>query len=76
MIKTIFIILFIVSGFTIIWGMAGYNVSLKILDKVFSRRKLEKDYTNKPFVTVLIVAHNEEKVIQKKIENFINNDFT
>ena len=75
MIKTIFIILFIVSGFTIIWGMAGYNVSLKILDKVFSRRKLEKDYTNKPFVTVLIVAHNEEKVIQKKLENVIINDY-
>ena len=67
LIKTVFIILFLFSGFTIAWGMVGYNVSLKILDIVFSKRKLEKDYTKKPFVTVLIVAHNEEKVIEKKI---------
>lgn len=75
MMKTICIILFLLSGFTIVWGMVGYNVSLNILDKFFPKRKLEKDYTNKPFVTVLIVAHNEEKVIQKKLENVIVNDY-
>ena len=75
MIKTVFIILFLFSGFTIAWGMVGYNVSLKILDIVFSKRKLEKDYTKKPFVTVLIVAHNEEKVIEKKLENVIVNNY-
>lgn len=73
--KTIVIILFLLAGFTILWGMIGYNISLKVLNRIFSDRKLEKNYANKPFVTVLIVAHNEEKVIQKKLENVIINDY-
>lgn len=68
-------ILFLLSGFVIVWGMIGYKLSLKILGKIFSNRKTLKDYNYKPFVTVLIVAHNEEKVIQKKLENVIENDY-
>lgn len=75
MMKEICIILFLLSGFLIVWGMIGYNLSLRVLNKFFSNRKLEKDYRKKPTVTVLIVAHNEEKVIRKKLENVIENDY-
>lgn len=57
------------------WGMIGYKESLKVLSKKYSDRKLQKDYDYKPTVTVMIVAHNEEKVIEKKLENVINNDY-
>lgn len=75
MINEICIILFLVAGFFITWGMVGYNLSLKVLSIVFRNRKLEKDYSQKPVVTVMIVAHNEEKVIQNKLENVIDNDY-
>lgn len=69
------IILFWLSAFIIIWAMAGYRLSLKIIGKFFSKRKLQKDYTKRPFVTVMTVAYNEEKVIREKLNNMIYNDY-
>ena len=74
-IKIIGIVLFWLSAFIIVWAMVGYRLSLKILERVFSKRKLQKDYTKKPFVTVMTVAYNEEKVIHEKLNNMINNDY-
>lgn len=68
-------ILFWLSAFIIVWAMLGYKLSLKVLGKVFKNRRLEKDYANKPSVSVMIVAHNEEKVILEKLQNVINNDY-
>lgn len=64
-------ILFYVSGFIIFWAMIGYPISLKLLDKSFRNKKENKDYTHQPTVTVMVVAHNEEKVIQEKLRNII-----
>lgn len=67
-------IVFLIAGFCIIWPMAGYSISLKFitrLKKVRSLQKTEKKYS----VTVMIVAHNEEKVIEKKLDNVIDNDY-
>lgn len=66
------IIIFIISFFIIFWAMIGYPFSLKILSKLYSHRKNSKNYDNKPEVTVMVVAHNEEKVIKNKLENLIN----
>ncbi len=68
-------ILFWVSAFIIVWAMFGYKYSLKILGKIFVMRKPEKSYEFKPHVTILIVAHNEEKVILEKLNNAIMNDY-
>ncbi len=68
-------IVFFVFAFTIGWAMVGYGLSLKLLDKIFRDRKLIKDYSNKPTVSVMIVAHNEEKVIRDKLENVTHNDY-
>ncbi|WP_158735760.1 glycosyltransferase family 2 protein [Alteribacillus sp. YIM 98480] len=67
----IFKILFYLSGFIIVWAMIGYPLSLKFIGKVYKRRKIEKDYSYKPSVTVMVVAHNEEKVIQDKLNNIL-----
>lgn len=68
-------IFFWLFAFIILWAMAGYRIALKLLSKIFGRRGLVKDYESRPTVTVMIVAHNEEKVIRAKLENVIDNDY-
>ncbi len=68
-------IIFYFFSFTIGWAMIGYGLSLKVLSKVFRNRRLSKDYSKKPTVSVMIVAHNEECVIRSKLENVICNDY-
>lgn len=67
--------IFYTSGFIILWAMIGYPMSLKIIGKIYNNRKLEKDYSHKPKVTVMVVAHNEEKVILDKLNNIIEIDY-
>lgn len=67
--------LFWIEAFLIVWAMGGYKLSLKLLKRCVKGRGLEKDYEAKPTVTVMIVAHNEEKVIANKLENVIANDY-
>lgn len=68
-------IFFWINAFFILWAMGGYRICLKLLAALFSSRKLEKNYEYKPAVTVMIVAHNEEKVIGEKLLNVIDNDY-
>lgn len=68
-------ILFYISGFIIVWAMIGYPVSLKVIGKIYKSRELKKDYTHQPTVTVMVVAHNEEKVILDKLYNILELDY-
>lgn len=68
-------VLFWINAFLIVWAMGGYRVCLKLLGRLFSSRRLKKDYGYKPTVTIMIVAHNEEKVIEEKLFNVIHNDY-
>ena len=65
-------ILFYISGFMIFWAMIGYPLTIKLLGKVYKNKKQKKDYTLEPTVTIMIVAHNEEKVIKDKLDNVCN----
>lgn len=65
------IIIFYVSAFIIFWAMVGYPLSLIILAKLYKNRKLIKNYSYEPTVTVMVVAHNEEKVILDKLKNLL-----
>lgn len=67
--------IFFLSSFIIFWAMVGYPLSLKILKVIYKDRKLIKNYNYEPTVTVMVVAHNEEKVIKEKLENIINLDY-
>jgi len=68
-------ILFFLSGFIIFWAMIGYPFSIKILDKLYKDRENKKDYSHTPSVTVMVVAHNEEKVILEKLKNLLTLDY-
>lgn len=73
--KFIVLFIFYFNFFLIIWGMIGYPLSLRLLRWVYRNRTLKKDYTYQPTVTVMVVAHNEEKVICEKLNNIINLEY-
>lgn len=54
--------------------MAGYPIFLLLLSKIIKRED-ELDYSYEPTVTVMVVAHNEEKVIKDKLDNIVNLDY-
>lgn len=68
-------ILFWISVFAIFWANIGYSLSLIIIDKIFKIKQIKKDYNYQPTVTLMIVAHNEEKVIKEKMVNVLNIDY-
>lgn len=61
-------IIFWFSLFIVFWANIGYQVSLVILSKSI-KRKNEKLTNYFPSVTIMVVAHNEEKVILDKLKN-------
>ena len=68
-------ILFYLSSFIIVWAMVGYPLSLKLMGRLYKNRQLKKDYSHQPTVTVMAVAHNEEKVILDKMNNILELDY-
>lgn len=69
---TLLIIVFTINAFIIFWAMIGYPLSLKLINKYSQKPNLVKDKNYEPTVTVMIVAHNEEKVIYEKLNNVVN----
>ena len=69
------LILFYISGFVIVWAMIGYPLSLKLIGRLYAKKQLKKDYSHEPDVTLMIVAHNEEKVILEKMKNILDIDY-
>lgn len=68
-------IVWFISAFIVIWAMVGYPAFLQFLDKIIKAKPIKKDYAYIPTVTVLVVAHNEEKVIWDKLENLLSVDY-
>jgi hypothetical protein len=52
--------------------MIGYPLFLVILGRALKNRVNKKDYSLQPSVTIMVVAHNEEKVILEKLKNIIS----
>lgn len=71
----LFMIIWLLCACIVVWAMAGYPAFLIILDKVKKAPLIKKDYSFLPSVTVLAVAHNEEKVIWEKLNNLIAVDY-
>lgn len=68
---TLMTILFWISVFMIIWANIGYPFFILTLGKIIGKKNLKrKNY--EPTVTIMIVAHNEEKVIENKLKNVLN----
>lgn len=71
----IIIMLFITSICIVFEAMVGYSISLKILHLLFGKKKKLLKTQEYRTVTVMIVAHNEEKVIQSKLDNVLDLDY-
>lgn len=67
-------IVFYIVGFAIFYAMIGYPITLMILDKIM-KRKNDKDLSYKPYVSIIISAYNEEKVIERKLENITESTY-
>lgn len=68
-------ILFWICAFIVVNAMVGYPLFLLVMDKILNRPSISKDYDYVPTVTIMVVAHNEEKVIYGKLENLIGVDY-
>lgn len=73
--ETMWLLLFWISAFLIFWAMIGYPASLFIIGKRLGNHSTKKNYDYEPTVTVMIVAHNEEKVIYDKLRNMLQLDY-
>lgn len=67
-------VIFWISVFIIFWANIGYPVSILILGKII-KRKNKKNDKYEPTVTIMIVAHNEEKVMEEKLNNVLKIDY-
>lgn len=71
---TLIKILFWLAIFMIFWANIGYPISILILGKII-KRKNKTIANNEKSISIIITAHNEEKVIQQKLENVISLDY-
>jgi len=67
------LIIFIFSLSILIYIFFGYPVILWILSALFGKKVNKKDFY--PYVSLIISAYNEEKVIGQKIENSLELDY-
>lgn len=72
--NTVLIVMFWVAGFIIFWANIGYPLSIVLLGRII-KTKNKKDYKYEPTVTIMIVAHNEEKVMEEKLNNVLEIDY-
>jgi len=63
-----------IAAFVVFWAMIGYPLSLVVLDRLLKRNN-KRDDAYEPTVTVMVVAHNEEKVIYEKLQNLLNTEY-
>jgi len=67
-------VVFWIAVFIVYWAMIGYPTSLVILNRIFKKSN-KKDDAYEPTVTIMVVAHNEEKVIGEKLQNLLDTDY-
>jgi cellulose synthase/poly-beta-1,6-N-acetylglucosamine synthase-like glycosyltransferase len=67
------LVLLLISGAAVVWVYAGYPLVLAALGRIHPRPR-ERRQTRKP-VSVLVAAHNEERVIEAKVANVRATDY-
>jgi glycosyltransferase involved in cell wall biosynthesis len=66
-------IVFWLSAGLIVWTHVGYPLAAAALVRLRRRRVRAEDWT--PRVTVIVAAHNEEAVIERRLENLLELDY-
>lgn len=67
-------ILFWMAAFIIAWANVGYPLTIILIGKIINKKNRKLD-NYEPTVTIMIVAHNEEKVIEEKLKNVLKVDY-
>ena len=60
-------------SFFLIWQFVGYPLLMAII--AYLSKPCEKDYSYKPFVSILVATYNEETVILNRLKNVRNLDY-
>lgn len=68
----VFKVIFWLSIFCIYYSFIGYPLSLILINKLVKKKGFDIDTSLRPFVSIIVPAHNEEKIIEKKLNNLIN----
>ncbi len=69
-------IVFWVSWLLLAYHLVGYGLSLYLITSLFKKKKpVTKAPEVYPSITVICPAYNEEKVIEAKIQSFLNLDY-
>lgn len=68
-------IVFWFSVVLIIYTMIGYPLLLELLSKVVKQKEINIDNNYRPSVTIIVPAHNEDTVIEDKINNLLAIDY-
>src|SRR5699024_7560249 len=71
----IFKVLFFISFFIVYWANIGYRLSILMLGKIMKNKENIQKIHYQPTVTDIVVAHNEEQVIIKKLNNLKEIDY-
>lgn len=67
------VILLYLLSFLLLWQFVGYP--LLMVAVVFISKHKNKDCNYQPFVSIIVPAYNEEKVIERKIKNLFDLDY-
>ncbi len=62
-------------AFFVFFAMVGYPLMMLLVERIKKPRDIKKDGSYEPTVSYMIVAHNEEKSILKKLENLLTLDY-
>ncbi len=74
MLLEILYIIFGISVFGIFWTYAGYPIFIWFLSKIIKKEhKYDENY--QPNVSLMIMSYNEEKTIEKKIKNTLEQNY-
>jgi len=69
----VLVVLFWVSLGLLVWTHLAYPLFAALLARIRSRRVRKEDIT--PSVTLIVAAHNEEDVIERRLENLLALDY-
>ncbi|HAQ7012618.1 TPA: glycosyltransferase, partial [Enterococcus faecium] len=68
-------VLFYLFLILIIYTMVGYPILLELLNKLIHKKQIKFDESYRPSVSVIVPAHNEDSIIEKKILNLMSLDY-
>ncbi len=67
--------LYVLCTFLVFWQFLGYPLCMALIYIRSKRPSSDKDYSYQPFITIIVPAYNEEKLIERRIENLLSLDY-